>query len=111
MSAIAGAGALVAGTWLYKHVESLAQPPEVICRASPSNLRAIASLRNFIEGRLYPTCLTFNRHFSTAIGFTRITPRFDYDERQLVSLRDGGSVGIDWLHRTSEIDAPILLLM
>jgi predicted alpha/beta-fold hydrolase len=83
----------------------------VLCQANPENLSTVRCLAKHLEAVLVPSWLTSNAHVATAVGFTRLTPRFRYSERQEVLLADGGTVGLDWLHRTGDPRAPVLVLI
>ena len=105
-AAVAGAGAL----WWRQRKEK-AEQPLVLCQASPENLATVRHLSDHLQPVLWPSWFTANAHVATGVGFTRLTPRFEYSERQEILLDDGGTVALDWLHAGADARAPVLVLI
>ena len=89
-----------------------AKKPSLIYQATPLN-KAIVKNTRALNKRYYPTPWLFNTHLQLIVlGFIKgFAKPLAYDKHDVLTMKDGGQVSIDWLGLDLPEDAPTLLVL
>ncbi|MEH6345314.1 MAG: alpha/beta fold hydrolase [Bermanella sp.] len=90
----------------------VAKKPELIYQATPLNVALIAKTKA-LNKRYFATPWLFNTHFQLIVlGFIKgFAKPLKYEREDVLTMKDGGQVGVDWLGLDLPENTPTMLVL